>query len=316
MSPELDKDLYEILGLADDADEADIKKVYRKSSMKYHPDKNPGDAEAAKKFAEIRDAYEILNDPDKKILYDTGGMEAVKKLQKGEDVSKGENVGVDLGVSLEDLYNSGVSQARLDRRIVCRGCRAKPDSPKCKGCQRCPNEVKMVNQQVGQGMFIQREQEVQSKEKCKNENTVIDVNIEKGMRDGEQVTFERMAEQRPGMLPGSVVFTLKARKHPKFVRRGNDLHMDMKISLRESLLGWQQSIRHLDGHILEIGTESPTKPFQVVKVKNEGMPLRDDPASFGDLYVKVEVLFPASLTSSQREATEQIFQQTPPRPEL
>lgn len=283
--------------------------------MKYHPDKNPNDADAARKFAEIRDSYEILNDPDKKILYDTGGMEAVKKLQK-EEVSKGENIGVDLEVSLEDLYNSGVSQARLDRRIVCRGCRARPDSPKCEGCRRCPNEVKMVNQQVGPGMFIQREQEVQSKEKCKNENTVIDVNIEKGMRDGEQVTFERMAEQRPGMLPGAVVFTLKASRHLKFVRRGNDLHMNMKISLRESLLGWQQSIRHLDGHILEIGTESPTKPFQVVKVKNEGMPLRDDPASFGDLYVKVEVLFPPSLTSSQREATEAIFQQTPPRPEL
>merc|ERR1719282_1636262 len=76
---ELEKDLYEILGLQDDADEADIKKVYRKLSIKYHPDKNP-DEESKRKFAEVRDAYEILNDPDKKILYDTGGMEAVKKI--------------------------------------------------------------------------------------------------------------------------------------------------------------------------------------------------------------------------------------------
>jgi len=145
---------------------------------------------------------------------------------------------------------------------------------------------------------------------------VIDVNIEKGMRDGESLTFERMAEQRPGQLPGSVVFTLKASKHHKFVRRGNDLHMDMQVSLREALLGWEQSIRHLDGHILELATDSVTKPFQVMKVAGEGMPLRDDPASFGDLYVKVEVMYPTSLTSEQREAIDALFQKTPPRPEL
>merc|ERR1712190_283034 len=115
-----------------------------------------------------------------------------------------------------DLYTSGVTKANLDRRVVCRGCRARPDSPKCRGCGRCPNEVRMVNRQVGPGMFIQQQEEVQSKEKCKQENTVIDVNIEKGMRDGELVTFPRMAEQKPGMLPGSVIFTLKTKKHKRY----------------------------------------------------------------------------------------------------
>jgi DnaJ-class molecular chaperone len=311
---ELDKDLYEIIGLPDDADEAEIKKVYRKLSLKYHPDRNP-DEESKQKFNEIRDAYEILNDPDKKILYDTGGMEAVKKKDKGE-VQKGDDVSSRLEITLEDLYNSGVSKAQIERRVVCRGCRKKPDSEKCRGCNRCPNEIKTVHQQVGPGMFIQNQQEVQSKEKCKNENTRIDVNIEKGMRDGEKVTFERMAEQRPGMLPGSVIFTLQTRKHAKFVRRSDDLHMNMQISLREALLGWTQKIRHLDGHILEIGTTSVTKPFQVFRVKGEGMPLRDDPASFGELYVKVEVIFPSSLTEEQRKAIDVIFENAGAREEL
>jgi DnaJ-class molecular chaperone len=311
---ELDKDLYEVLGLQDDCEESEIKKVYRKLSVKYHPDKNPDEA-SKKKFAEIRDAYEILNDPDKKILYDTGGMEAVKKLEKNE-VQKGDDVGASITVRLEDLYQSGVSQANIQRRIVCRGCRMKPDSPKCKGCNRCPNEVRTVNRQVGPGMFMQQEEEVQSKEKCKTENTKIDVQIEKGMRDGETVTFERMAEQRPGMLPGSVVFTLKTAKHKKFERRGSDLHMSMQISLREALLGFQQTIRHLDGHQVEISTDSVTRPFQVIRVKGEGMPLRDDPASFGDLYVRVEVLLPPSLTAEQKEAVGGMFAQDPSRPEL
>jgi len=301
----LDKDLYEILGLQDDADEADIKKVYRKLSIKYHPDKNP-DEESKRKFAEVRDAYEVLNDPDKKILYDTGGLEAVRKAEKGE-IEKGEDARANLAVSLADLYNGGAQKAQIQRRIVCRGCRVKPDSPKCQGCQRCPNEIRNVNRQVGPGMFMQQQEEVQSKEKCKQEHTEIEAQIEKGMREGESLTFPRMTDQRPGMIPGSVIMTLKVGKHPLFERRGDDLHMNTQVSLREALLGWTKSIKHMDGHTLEIGTDSVTKPFQVIKVKGEGMPLRDDPASFGDLYVKVEVIFPKTLTSSQQEQIASIF---------
>jgi DnaJ-class molecular chaperone len=308
-----DKDIYEVLGLDDDADEAAIKKVYRHLSKLYHPDKNP-DAESRKKFADIRDAYEVLNDPDKKILYDTGGMEAVRKSDKGE-IETGSDVNAPLEVSLADLYNSGKRMANYNRRVVCRGCRAKPNSPKCRGCTRCPDEKKVVQVQMGP-FLTQQEQAVPSKEKCKNEDSDIEVHIEKGMRDGEQLTFARMAEQRPGMLPGNVILTLKAQKHPKFTRRGNDLHMDMQVSLREALLGWTQKIRHLDNHIVEISTDSVTKPMQVIKVKGEGMPLRDDPASFGDLVVKVEVIFPKKLDDKQRDQTSGIFSQTQPRSEL
>jgi len=311
---ELEKDLYEVLGLQDDADEGEIKKVYRKLSIKYHPDKNP-DAESQRKFAEVRDAYEVLNDPDKKILYDTGGMEAVKSAEKGQ-VEKGDDVNYKIEANLEDLYNGGITKAPIDRRVVCRGCRVKPDSPKCRGCGRCPNEVKMVHQQVGPGMFIQQQQEVPSKEKCKNEETVIDVQVEKGMRDGESLTFPRMAAQMPGMLPGSVIFTVKTIKHRKFERRGDDLHMKMQVTLREALLGWTQRVRHLDGHYVEFGTTSVTKPFQVIKIQGEGMPLRDDPASFGNLYVKVEVEFPPALTQEQQTEFERILAPTPARTEL
>lgn len=311
---EMDKDLYEILGIPDDADEADIKKVYRKLSVKYHPDKNP-DEESRKKFADVRDAYEILNDPDKKILYDTGGMEAVKKAEKGE-VQKGDDVSAELEISLEDVYNSGMSQASYDRRVVCRGCRARPDSPKCGGCGRCPNEVRMVNRQVGPGMVIQQQEEVASKEKCKNEETVIDVTIEKGMSAGEKVRFDRMAEQSPGMVPGGVVFTLRVKKHPKFERKGNDLHLRMKVTLREALLGWRQRIKHLDGHYVEVETDSVTKPFQVIKVAGEGMPFRDDPSTFGDLYIKVEVVFPPTMLDEQISVVESVFPPQPSRSEL
>merc|ERR1719408_634424 len=99
---DLDKDLYGILGLPDDADEGALKKAYRSLSIKYHPDKNP-DEESRAKFSDIRDAYEVLNDPDKKILYDTGGMEAVKEADKGQ-VEKTKDIQGSVDVSLDELY--------------------------------------------------------------------------------------------------------------------------------------------------------------------------------------------------------------------
>jgi DnaJ-class molecular chaperone len=311
---DLEKDLYGALGVPDDADDAEIKKVYRKLSIKYHPDKNPDEASRVK-FNEVRDAYEILSDPDKRILYDTGGMEAVKKGEKG-DIQKTDDVHSDLAINLVDLYSGNEGyKASLQRRVVCRGCRMRPNEPKCKGCGRCPNEIKVVNVQMGPFM-TQQQQEVPSKEKCKVTDATIDVNIEKGMSDGETLRFERMAEERPGMLPGSVNLKLKTNKHPVFTRRVNDLHMDMKISLQEALLGWSQTIRHLDGHSVELGTTAVTRYNQVIRVAGEGMPLRDDPASFGDLLVKVTVDFPSKLDAQQKEAIAKIFPSTPPRTEL
>mmetsp|Transcript_97066 Transcript_97066/g.134853 ORF Transcript_97066/g.134853 Transcript_97066/m.134853 type:complete len:106 (-) Transcript_97066:102-419(-) len=104
-----------------------------------------------------------------------------------------------------------------------------------------------------------------------------------------------------------MILTLKVAKHPEFERRGDDLHMNTKVTLREALLGWTKTVRHMDGHTVEIGTDSVTKPFQVIKVRGEGMPLRDDPASFGDLYVKVEVNFPPALSGSQQDQIASIF---------
>ena len=74
-------DYYKILDVSRKATSAEIKKAYRKLSLKYHPDKNPSE-EAASKFAEIANAYDVLSDPDKRKTYDTGGEEAVKQQEQ------------------------------------------------------------------------------------------------------------------------------------------------------------------------------------------------------------------------------------------
>merc|ERR1719491_2417061 len=111
---DLDKDLYGALGLPDDADDKAIKKAYRNLSKKYHPDKNP-DEESRAKFNDVRDAYEILNDPDKKILYDTGGMEAVQKANTGE-IQKTDDFETSFGVTLEELYVANTKHVSINHR--------------------------------------------------------------------------------------------------------------------------------------------------------------------------------------------------------
>ena len=117
-----EKDLYKVLGVKRNAQTNEIKKAYRSLTIKYHPDKNKGDPEASNKFAEINEAYEILNDPKKRRKYDRGGIEAANRQeQEGGFDPFGDMFGgmfggghggekrdsdlrVKLRVTLEDLY--------------------------------------------------------------------------------------------------------------------------------------------------------------------------------------------------------------------
>lgn len=81
-----------------------------------------------------------------------------------------------------------------------------------------------------------------------NEETTLSATIEKGMSDGAEIKFPRKSEQSPGQVPGDVVMQLKQQKHALYTRAGNDLHVTMTISLKEALLGFEKSLKHLDDH--------------------------------------------------------------------
>ena len=158
-----DADLYEILGIDEDASEKDVKKAYRKMTMKYHPDRNQGNEEAAKKFREVAAAYEILGDSEKKILYDHGGMDLVKSGVPEEggggglgvslaacrrrfqlNAKRGKTVHMETKVDLEDIYAGKTASFQL-QCIVCRGAVKEGKTKEKAIVRRCPNEVKMEN---------------------------------------------------------------------------------------------------------------------------------------------------------------------------
>jgi len=301
----VEKDLYGILGVSEDSEDGDIKRAYRKLSKDLHPDKNPS-PEARQQFNDVRDAYEILSSPESKILFDTGGMEAIQEHKKGQ-VQKGETSQNSVTVTMEMLYSGAEHPVSISRRVVCRGCRVNPKKEICKTCNRCPNEVRTVNRPMGPGFVVQQQEEIKSNEKCKTEATTLHMHIEKGMRDGDSITFEMMGEQRPKQIPGDVVFKLKLQKHKVFNRRGNDLQIKDKITLRQALLGFEKKIKHLDGHEVVIKRDGVTMPGAVMKVAEEGMPKKDDSSSFGDLYIEFSVQFPETLSAAQQKAISENF---------
>merc|ERR1719376_32288 len=156
-------------------------------------------------------------------------------------------------------------------------------------------------------MIIQQQEEVPSKEKCKYEKKEFDPMVERGMKDGDAITFSHEGDQKPGYIPGDVVYKIRMKKDPRFERHNNDLHFKMTISLKEALLGFKKTIKHLDGHKVELSTTDITKPGQVYAIEGEGMPLRDTPSEFGKLYVITTVMFPDTLTDKQRQLVEQDF---------
>lgn len=300
---EIPDDLYEVLDVAEDADAATLKKKYRALSIKYHPDKNPGEAN---RFNAIRDAYEILSDPEKRVLYDTGGKEILKEAEKG-NIPETDDVKMELSFTIAESYTGATKVAKVRRRIVCRGCRQNKRKPNCGGCSACPSTYQTVHFRRG-NMIYQQQQEVKSTEDCKFEQKEFTVQIERGTSTGDQINFKHMASQMPKHIPGHVIFTLTLKKEarPKFKRVGNDLHMPVTITLREALLGWSRQIKHLDGHTVHVSTAEVTRPGEVIRIVGEGMPLKDVPSQTGTLDLQVTVSFPAALTKGDKDEIEKV----------
>ena len=170
-----------------------------------------------------------------------------------------------------------------------------------------PHRLRWARTRTLTRMIVQQEERVPSKEKCKVEDTVLRTTVERGVADGAEIKFPRKSEQKPGQVPGDVVMTLKQKKHRTFTRDGNDLHMSLEVSLKEALLGFSKTYKHLDGHEFEVEKKGVTKPMSVKKIRGEGMPLHGTPSEFGDLHVKFTVVMPSTITPEQAKVIETLF---------
>ncbi|KAG9326958.1 hypothetical protein KVV02_001908 [Mortierella alpina] len=314
-----DTKYYDTLGVSPDASEAEIKKAYRKLAMQYHPDKNP---DAGDRFKEISHAYETLSDPESREMYDrygedgpggaggfgfSGGMSQEEMFAQmfgggffggmpGEGgpggprsrTRKGEDINHNLNVTLEDLYNGKTTKLSLEKNVVC---------GLCSGSKFSMTVTVTVTMSDGNGSIMREKDRCK---KCKgnkvvNEKKVMEIFIEKGMRNGEKIPMKGEADQLPDVETGDVILVLVQKPHALFERSGADLSCKITISLVEALCGFSKIlITHLDGRGIHI--EQPAgsviRPGDVKKIIGEGMPHFKRPIDKGDLYITFEVEFP------------------------
>jgi len=136
---------------------------------------------------------------------------------------------------------------------------------------------------------------------------ILDVVIEQGMTDGQTISFDNAADEHPDHPAGHIIFKIVTLPHALFTRQGNDLHYTLHISLLQALVGFETTVSHLDGHEVKIKNNQITKPGEVLRVSKEGMPHHTYPSQKGDLFVKIIVDFPKTLTREQKEGFAVLF---------
>ena len=169
-----ESDYYKLLGVSRDATTKEIKKAFRTLSLKYHPDRNPGDEKAHDLYVKINRAHEVLTDPEKKEIYDIYGEEGLNKegniQQRGKE--RGPNAKLDLYVDLKDLYNGISRTIEFEKNVMCRYCHGTGGKlGKTKQCPVCNGRgVMMRTITMGIGMQMQMQQPC---EKCNGKGIIF-----------------------------------------------------------------------------------------------------------------------------------------------
>lgn len=256
-----------------------------------------------------------------------GGSSRGRRQRRGEDVVH------PLKASLEDIYLGTTKKLSLSRNVICVKCNGKGSksgaSMTCPGCQG--TGMKVTIRQLGPSMIQQMQQAcneckgtgetINEKDRCPQckgdkvvpEKKVLEVVVEKGMQNGQKITFPGEADEAPDTVTGDIVFILQQKEHPKFKRKGDDLFVEHTLSLTEALCGFQFVLTHLDGRQLLIKSNpgEVVKPDSFKAINDEGMPMYQRPFMKGKLYIHFTVDFPESLSPEQVEALQSVLPQKP-----
>ncbi|KAI1292324.1 DnaJ -like protein subfamily B member 11 [Halotydeus destructor] len=321
------RDFYAILGVQKSANLNQIKKAYRAKAKEMHPDKNQDNPKAAELFQDLAAAYEVLSDADKRKTYDRHGEEGLKQDSFGgsdpfssffgdfgfgfggddrhqqREVARGNDVVMDLWVTLEELYSGNFVEFVRNKAIY------KPS----RGTRKCNCRQEMVTRSLGPGRFQMMQQTVCDEcpnMQLANEERVLEVEIEQGMRDAQEQKFVAEGEPHIDGEPGDLRVKIRTQPHPVFERRGDDLYTNVTISLTDALVGFEMEIAHLDGHKVELKRDKITWPGARMRKTGEGMPNYENNNLHGTLYITFDVEFPkGELSEEERNQIKSILKE-------
>jgi len=302
-----EKDFYAVLGVSKDVSDADLKKTYRKLARQFHPDSNPGDTAAEKRFKEISEAYSVLSDKEHRAEYDQmRAMGAGARFQSGgggfEDAfggmfGQGARPGRGGQANFEDLFGG----------MFGGGGRGAGFRAPTKGRDlTASTTLDFVTAVAGDTVKLQAAGGVP-----------LSVRVPAGVADGQKIRLRGKGEASiDGGEAGDLILTVTVRPHPVFERDGLNLRVDVPITFVEAALGATIEVPTLSGDPVKLKVAPGTPSGRVLRVKGRGITSKD---ATGDLLASVQVAVPSHLSDKAREAVEALAAALPdenPRADL
>jgi DnaJ-class molecular chaperone len=291
------RDPYQVLGVAKSADEAEIKKAYRRRAKDLHPDRNQGDPKAQERFSELNTAYEVLGDVDKRKQFDRGEIDAEGKPRfagfegmgagrrgahqggfefnfdgGGAPFGRG---GADQGFDPADIFGSLFGDAAR------RGGRGRASQPQKPPEQSFTLEVNLA-EAVNGGM--RRVKLPGGRE--------VEVTIPEGVADGKVMRLRGLGQTHPLTgETGDVLMTIKVRPDPRFTVDGVDLRARVSVPLATAVLGGPIHVPTLGGAV-EMNVPPLTGTARQFRLRGKGLP-SEKKGERGDLFVSIDIEMPA-----------------------
>ncbi|MBE6484915.1 MAG: J domain-containing protein [Actinomycetaceae bacterium] len=313
----IQKDFYKALGVSKTASAEEIKKAYRKLARQYHPDRNPGDRAAEERFKEIGEAYQVLSNEEDRKQYDAirafgsggprfsaggsgstanGGFEDIFSSMFGAGSNVRFSSGDAGGVGLDDMLSSmfgGTARGRSSggrSRGFGFGSNRRPE----RGSD-LRSQISITLRQAVAGTTV--------KVQTARGNSVT-ARIPAGVLDGQQIRIAgKGGEGRNGGENGDIIITVHVEKHPVYEVRGKDVYVNVPVSFAEAALGATVEVPTLDGKNVQVKIPAGSSTDKLLRVKRKGLPKGH---GSGDMYVRLKVAVPKSLSDEARRAV-QVF---------
>lgn len=289
-----EKDYYEILGVKKTASEADLKKAYRDLAKKYHPDKNKGNKEAENKFKEISEAYAVLSDKDKREQYDRLGREAFGP--------GGANPFA--GFDFSEFFGGGGGRGRRASGGARRG--ATVDFTDVFG------DLFGGGRGGGGGFEAAPEPEMQTEVTIEFRDAILGstmglqvngesmkVKIPEGIRDGQKIRVPRKGH--------AIQLTVHVKPHPFFERRGDDIYIDLPVTVGEAIRGAEVDAPTIHGPV-RMRVPPGTQGGRTMRLSGKGVKKK---SGAGDHYSRIVIIVPPDAPPEAVEALEQAYTDSP-----
>ncbi|MES2776784.1 MAG: J domain-containing protein [Bacteroidota bacterium] len=290
-------DYYEILGVPKTADAETIKAAYRKLARKLHPDLNPNDKDANKKFQQVNEANEVLSDPEKRKKYDTYG----KDWEHAEEFEKAKQSRGQSQHSYGQSNDSGFGNDDFSEFFSSMFGGSGP------GSQGRGSQVKYRGQDYQAELKLHLEAAYSTHQQTLTVNGKnIRITIPAGVENGQVIKLKgHGGPGRNGGPSGDLFITFVIENNTIYKRSGDDLHLTAGLDLYTALLGGEITVDTLGGKI-KLKVKPETQNGTKTRLKGKGFPVYKKEGQFGDLYITYSIKLPTNLTEQQKELFKQL----------